>query len=206
MTTDNLNFSNVEELIIDFSYIGISMDNTSEDFWLQISTNGGGSYTTVEEWNRGDEFQNNERKFDSVVIPGPFSDATRLRFRCDASGNSDWVYIDDVVINACVNDNNREFFQTETVARTAATIEDKVSLSEVKLFPNPAQENITLTFNVDSDQATNVLITDIRGTVVQQLTTADTKLKLSVNNLTPGIYIVHLVNGKQRTSKKLIVQ
>ncbi|MCB9295391.1 MAG: hypothetical protein H6559_20045 [Lewinellaceae bacterium] len=66
-----------------------------------VSTNGGSSYTTVEEWNLGDEFQNEVRYFESVVITGTFSSNTRLRFRCDASSNTDYVYIDDIEILGC---------------------------------------------------------------------------------------------------------
>lgn len=101
MTTDNIDLSGVNEVRVSFSYYARSMDNSNEDFWLQVSNNGGSSYTTVEEWNRNDEFVNNQRYNDVVTIPGPFASNSRLRFRCDASGNSDWVYIDDAVIEGC---------------------------------------------------------------------------------------------------------
>jgi len=101
MTTDLFNPSAYSELSVDFTYVPVSMDNPTEDFWLQISTNGGASYTTVEEWNRGDEFENNIRYFEQVTIPGPFTTNTRLRFRCDASGNSDWIYLDDIIVTGC---------------------------------------------------------------------------------------------------------
>jgi hypothetical protein len=85
---------------VTFSYFPRSMYNSIEDFWLQISTNGGGSYTTVEEWNRDDEFVNNQTYTgETVTITGySLNDQTRLRFRCDASGNSDWIYLDEVLI------------------------------------------------------------------------------------------------------------
>jgi|GEM_PF-323233 len=100
--TDDLNLSAYSSLEITFTYITSSMDNSNEDFWLEVSTNGGSSYTLVEEWNLGDEFVNNQRYFDKVVINGiVFSGNTKLRFRCDASANGDLVYIDDVEIKAC---------------------------------------------------------------------------------------------------------
>ncbi|MBC6993970.1 M14 family zinc carboxypeptidase [Neolewinella lacunae] len=101
MSTNNLNLAGYGEITVNFSYYPVSMDNSSEDFWLQISTNGGSSYTTVEEWNLGDEFQNNTRYFESVVLSGPFTTNTRLRFRCDASADNDLVYLDDIVVTAC---------------------------------------------------------------------------------------------------------
>ncbi|MCP4414023.1 MAG: DUF5011 domain-containing protein, partial [Gammaproteobacteria bacterium] len=100
MTTDNLDLSTYSEIEVQFSYYCRSMDKTSEDFWLQISTDGGSNFITVEEWNRDDEFVNNERHNETVVISGiSLSSNTKLRFRCDASGNQDWVYMDDVIIS-----------------------------------------------------------------------------------------------------------
>ncbi|MFT5263690.1 MAG: hypothetical protein ACI8YQ_002434, partial [Polaribacter sp.] len=101
-TTDNLGLSFYDELTVDFTFIARSMEN-NEDFWLQISTDGGSSYATVAEWARGSEFQNDVRYFESVTIEGPFTNATRLRFRCDASSNGDRVYLDDVLVTGCNN-------------------------------------------------------------------------------------------------------
>ncbi len=99
-TTNNLNLSNYSEVTIAFSYYPTSMEN-GEDFWLQISTNGGGSFTTIGDWNANAEFVNNQRYNESVVYAGTFTANTQIRFQCDASGNSDWIYIDDVVITGC---------------------------------------------------------------------------------------------------------
>ncbi|SEQ39840.1 M14 family zinc carboxypeptidase [Neolewinella agarilytica] len=101
LTSDILDLSAYSEINVAFTYVPVSMDNVNEDFWLQVSTDGGSSYTIVEEWNRGDEFQNNLRYFEDVTIQGPFTANTRLRFRCDASGNSDWIYLDDIVVSSC---------------------------------------------------------------------------------------------------------
>lgn len=102
MRTDNLDLSGYQSVEICFSYITYSMDNSYEDFWLLASTNGGNSYTLVEEWNLYDEFVNNHRYDVCVDISGPtFSSSTRFKFMCDASGNGDQVYIDDVKITAC---------------------------------------------------------------------------------------------------------
>lgn len=98
-TTDNLDLSAYTELNVSFSYLCRSMDNSNEDFWLQIDN--GSGFNTVEEWNRDDEFVNDQRYNETVNIQGPFSSSSRLRFRCDASGDKDWVYIDDVEIEGC---------------------------------------------------------------------------------------------------------
>ncbi|MFT4525747.1 MAG: subtilisin family serine protease, partial [Bacteroidia bacterium] len=100
-TTSSLNLLAYSEVTIDFSFYARSMDNANEDFWLQISTDGGSSFTTIADYNQGAEFVNDQRYNETVVHAGVFSATTQFRFRCDASGNNDWIYIDDVVITGC---------------------------------------------------------------------------------------------------------
>jgi hypothetical protein len=98
-TTNKLALSKYTKIKVDFWYKCISMDSKTEDFWLQISTNGGTSYTTVEEWNYTDEFINGQYYQDSVIITGrTLTDQTRIRFRCDASAKDDDVYIDQIAV------------------------------------------------------------------------------------------------------------
>lgn len=101
ITTHNLDLSDYSTATVDFAYQVVSFDNSNEDFWLQLSTDGGSSFTTVEEWNRDDEFVNNQAYTEQVEIAGPFTTQTQFRFRCDASGNQDWVYLDDITLTAC---------------------------------------------------------------------------------------------------------
>lgn len=100
-TTTNIDMSMYNEVQVLFFFMTNSMDNPDEDFWLQISTDGGTTFTTVEEWNEGDEFENDQRYFDVVTIPGPFTTTTQFRFLCDASGDIDYVYLDDIAITGC---------------------------------------------------------------------------------------------------------
>lgn len=106
ITTDNLNLTPYSEIEINFNYYPVSMDNSNEDFWLQISTNGGSNYTTIQTWARSIDFNNNTAYAETVVIPGSFTPNTKIRFRCDASANADDIYLDDIEIIGCSNDNN----------------------------------------------------------------------------------------------------
>lgn len=106
VTTTNFDLSNYNTITLAFSYHVVSFDNSGEDFWLQVSTDGGANFTTVEEWNRDDEFVNNQSYSDQVEISGPFTGNTQFRFRCDASGNQDWVYLDEIEITGCSGGGN----------------------------------------------------------------------------------------------------
>jgi len=99
--TNLFDLSGYDELVVDFNFITIGFDNENEDFYLELSLDGGTTFNQIEEWNLTDEFENNVRVFENLTISGPFSSNTVLRFICDASGNNDKVYIDDIIIEGC---------------------------------------------------------------------------------------------------------
>lgn len=199
MTTDNLDLSSFEEITVSFSYLARSMDNANEDFWLQVSTNGGSSYTIVEEWNQGDEFVNNIRENDAVTIAGPFTSNTRLRFRCDASGNSDWVYIDDVVITGCTTGTSRS---TETIVDNTPDEEElsTFDLSEITVYPNPVSEMLNVR---GIPEHAHVSLISLSGQVLSKGVGQE---EFDMSALNPGIYILKVVVADQVKTMKVLKQ
>ncbi|NRB52279.1 MAG: T9SS type A sorting domain-containing protein [Saprospiraceae bacterium] len=225
MTTDDLDLSLYSELKVNFTYLTISMDNALEDFWLQVSTDGGVTFTTVEEWNFGDEFENDVRYFDEVLIPGPFSPTTQLRFRCDASGNQDWVYIDNVEISGCANLNaltqsvvtqretkKEQVSSTLPILRETTEVEDQrtTTVSEsLELFPNPARNILHVQYTLTDRSDVRLIITDAQGRQVNQ---AEYKNQLGsiehqfeVQNYAGGVYWLHLLTPKGRRVQKFVI-
>jgi predicted MPP superfamily phosphohydrolase len=207
MTTDNLDLSSYEELTVDFNYYVRSMDNSNEDFWLQISTDGGANYTTIEEWNRDDEFVNNNRYFDQVVITGPFTANTRLRFRCDASGNSDWVYIDDVEISGCSSGPLLLPVDEGEVEVEVEKIEPKI----IKVYPNPVSQ--ILNIDVSDYHGIKVIasLMDLKGhLLMSKVMNGDYKRpqQLNLDRLADGLYVLILQDeqGQILAKKQIIVQ
>ncbi|HSR88090.1 MAG TPA: putative Ig domain-containing protein, partial [Pontiella sp.] len=98
-----IDLSGSTQLKIDFSYVVQSFEG-SEDFWVQYSDNGGSSWTTIQAFvNDVDFVDNGTRYYPSIIIDSGsynFSSNAKIRFRCDASGDADDVYIDNVVISA----------------------------------------------------------------------------------------------------------
>ena len=99
MTSRQLRLRDFTEVNVTFSYRTVSFDNSNEDFFLELSLNGGSSWQTIGSWNLNDEFVNNTSMHDGVTVHNTIlSDNTKFRFRADASGNEDYLYIDDVRI------------------------------------------------------------------------------------------------------------
>lgn len=214
-TTNSLDLTSYDELTVSFSYITNSMDRDNEDFWLQVSTNGGANFSTFEEWNLNDEFVNNQRYNEQVVIPGPFTANTQLRFRCHASGNNDWVYIDDVSIDGCFNPSARMADNTpDVVVDNNAENTQTLTLDELKdeltMYPNPATEQVNLIFSSARDQQLQMVVSNMFGQMVyqesKQLAKGDNKMNLDLSTMANGVYIISFIGEDTRISQRLVVQ
>ncbi|MEL6943783.1 MAG: S8/S53 family peptidase, partial [Bacteroidota bacterium] len=204
MTTDNINLSAYNRVKIDFTYITNSMDNANEDFFFEVSTNGGSSYQLLEEWNLGDEFQNNQREFETLVLTGGFTSNTRFRFRCDASANGDQVYIDDVVISACNDSGNiinggEEDVPTFDFTDNSSSPSNSLQVNDLNLYPNPSSTmlNVDLTLANASASITEIVVMDITGKTVltkQLAANEDTQFTVDVSNFVEGMYYLFVVN------------
>jgi serine protease len=89
--------SGYTDLEIEFWYYPVSMDNSNEDFWVQYYD--GSTWQTVATYAQGIDFQNNNFYHEVVPVSSSqynFPSNAKLRFMCDASGNADDVYIDEI--------------------------------------------------------------------------------------------------------------
>ena len=210
MTTQTLDLSEVEELSIDFTYITNSMDTSAEDFWLQISQDNGQTFHTIEEWNFRDEFENLVREYESIILPGPFSSTTKLRFRCDASSNGDQVYLDDIVIGACGFGNFNGFSSAspnqvpleEDLEQSIELLEQELNIS---LFPNPVHDQLTI-YLTGMNDAASIWISSVQGQVLYTQTIQETQTKLDVSTYPSGIYFLTLIENGERITKRFVVE
>jgi len=207
ITTDQLNLAGFEEVTIDFTYYAVSMES-NEDFWLQVSLDNGAFFTVVE-WNQGTQFNNNERKFEAVELVGTFSSNTKFRFRCDASDNNDYVYIDDIEITGCSGGARSGQTAITAVGVEAINTSNGVFL-DLNLFPNPAQEEFNIEFSVKEEIEAQIIVSDINGkTIHSELASAKyghQQFKVNSTNWAKGIYFVSLITNEQTTTKKLIIK
>ena len=94
--TGSYDVSGYTSLEVEFWFYAVSME-ANEDFWVQYYD--GATWQTVASYAQGGGFANNTFYSKIVSIPaGSYNYPTnaKLRFQCDASGNSDDVYIDEI--------------------------------------------------------------------------------------------------------------
>lgn len=218
MTTDNLDLSSFEEITVNFRYYPLSMDNSSEDFWLQISTNGGSDFTTVEEWNLNDEFQNGQVYYDATNITGPFTSNTKLRFRCDASGNSDWVYIDEVDIKGCsysnsVNYNfnsNNNFHQKSTnLSFDTPSNRRERDIRSIHIFPNPASDELVVEYEAIQNEKIVVELYSLEGKKAFSQSIegfeGNNTLIIDTKEIPNGIYLLKVNEQSSYLSRRVLI-
>lgn len=88
---------------------------------------------------------------------------------------------------------------------------ESTSTSKFQIIPNPASTETFVNFELNESQDVSLSIFDIHGTKIQTFTNGTLasgmhKIPLTVSNLVKGVYIIELVHGHDRISKKLIVE
>lgn len=209
MSTTSQNLTTYTELTVTFSYVSVSFEN-GEDFWVQISTNGGSTYTTKATYAAGTHFTNGVRGYGSVVIAGPFTSNTRLRFRADASADDDKLYIDDVVITGCqIQLTGETPDRTDITGNNALVIGNETAITNLRTGPNPATNIYNVTFETATEISAELIVSDLTGRVVAQQKVqtrqGENQLSLETGSWANGMYIVQLRAGTDTITRKMVV-
>lgn len=120
-SSDVLDLSGDIQTILSFAFKTKSLSN-GEDFFFEVSNDGGVSFVEERQWIKGVDFENDIVYQDDVYVTGSqTSETTVFRFRCDGSINADAVYIDNINIDTCTATNgnncllvNLEDFETSS--------------------------------------------------------------------------------------------
>jgi len=77
------------------------------------------------------------------------------------------------------------------------------------VYPNPANNNATIAFDLLENKQVNVLVTDVLGNVVSTINSDLYKgyntLNINTSNLSSGVYYISLEINNQKETKKLII-
>ena len=213
-----LDLSSFNFLRVDFDYYAVSFEE-GEDFFLEISTDGGLNYEVIENWVQGGTPDIIENVVQNVSInySGVFTENSMLRFRCDASSNADDVYIDNVRIYGSCS----EFSGSQTGALVDGgtkngTLEENESseelMSDIRIVPNPVRtgQQITIYLEVSREISGTVRIFNNSGQILSEYThqmdIGRNELEVGVERLPSGVYFVEVSNEQERLIKRLVIQ
>jgi hypothetical protein len=82
--------------------------------------------------------------------------------------------------------------------------------AHLKIYPNPARDIATISFTMKQNDYVSVRIFNLLGEVVYSrdksyLSSGEQVIQISGENLSPGIYFVHLRIGNQGVTEKLTI-
>ncbi|MBT8268005.1 MAG: DUF5011 domain-containing protein [Bacteroidia bacterium] len=197
MTLSNIDVTPYSQLEIDFYFYVNSMEN-GEDFWVRFYN--GSTWTTVATYVSGSGI-NNGSFYNATVTLTPaqynFASNSGFRFQCDASGNNDQIYVDQVTITGTTSAKGGGD-QLVLVGTMDAPLVDE----DIALFPVPVKGNI---LNVKFSDMGNFGFT-IKNLVGQQVLKGQSDGQIDVSSLKSGLYIIEINDGEEITTKRFIRQ
>lgn len=167
--TTNKNVSGYNTLEITFWAKAVSME-AGEDFWVQYSSNGGSTWTTVADFNSGTEFTNGVWFNPTVTLRSSqisFTTTARIRFRCDASNDADDVYIDEVVFRGTTAVLSAPSEELVTPMESANPVPREYGLDQN--YPNPFNAGTIIPFSLNQSGDVELVVYDILGRTVRRL-------------------------------------
>lgn len=175
------------------------MEN-GEDFWVRYYN--GSSWTTVASYVRGSGIDNNTFYQATVTLtPAQYAFVSNagFRFQCDASGNQDHIYIDQVTITG-TNSSRGEINQL--IALNTLDVDDDFGDQEIMVYPNPVKGNL-LNVKLPGNQDATYTIVNMLGQTVSK---GNSISNVDVGTLEAGVYFIKVNEGEEIVTKKFIKQ
>ena len=192
MTSPTFNLSDATGLEIQFYFKAVSME-VGEDFWVRY--NNGSGYVTIASFVRGTNFNNGTFYTATVTVPNftPTTGGT-FRIQCDASDNSDQIYIDQVTITKLTGSGLMQqgvvieqvgdpLVAPDAYRYTSATDAGE----ELTVYPNPVRDILNISFNAPIQQ---LRLVTLDGVEIKVATTSATNKEVDIHTLSPGIYFL----------------
>lgn len=142
-----------------------------------------------------------------------------MRFRGSSGGKSTYEIEEQTITvkvhcSICVSDASgkavtlREKVEESSISQAKLSNASKLDLS---YYPNPVEDNINLSFTVESEDNYNVVFRDIQGKVLLKkelgnLPKGVYKNKLQLENLSNGMYLMSVESSKQVSTVQVVVQ
>lgn len=192
------------EIKIDFWFYSVSMDN-NEDFWVQYWN--GTTWQTIATYKQPTNFVNGQFHHITLYVSESqyvFPSDMKIRFLCDASGDADDVYIDDVVISATTVTGLKSVLATYD--NTAPTVEPQGI--ELHVFPNPVGAgNSLFVCTLNAGEQTVLYLFDMQGRMVLNRQINDeNQIEIATDNLKNGIYILKAVDNENVGVTRFVVE
>ncbi|MEO0470364.1 MAG: CARDB domain-containing protein [Bacteroidota bacterium] len=166
---------------------------------IDVSTDPGGM-NRIRDWGKFvTALQPNEKvgkKHRQVLPPGSY-------YAIYTIDPSDWITESD--------ESNNEVIMPFTVGTTASRLGESMTM-DLHLFPNPASESVQLSYELPEDESISIQLLDLNGRSVKNIQSTQPQFagththKISLDDLSGGLYILRLQTPTAQLNKRLIVR
>ena len=93
-------------------------------------------------------------------------------------------------------------FEGEVLSTENITLDDTLGV-----FPNPAQNQVNITFD-SSQQVNNIALINLNGSIIRSfdITSSQSAQALNISNMAPGIYLIRVEGTNAIVTRKLVVR
>jgi len=197
MTSPTFSMAGGTGATIQFYFKTSSME-AGEDFWVRY--NNGGGWVTIGTFTAGGNFSNGIFYVTTVTVPGFVPTNGTFRIQCDASDDTDQVFIDQVTITKLTGSalpasmvEIHEIGKVDDGSSVFADVDDDHS-TDLSVFPNPVNDILNISFKKDIDA---VRIVSIQGQDIRVPVIARDNRQIDINQLAPGIYFLYVQSGNE---------
>jgi hypothetical protein len=191
MTSPNFSMAGGIGATIQF-YFYVNSFEAGEDFWVRYSTNNGSTWTTIATFTVGSNFNNDQFYVTTVTVPNFSPTSGRFRIQADASGDNDYLYVDQVTITKLVSGGGapeagvviEEVEDYSTPYTPITEVDEEPALT---VYPNPANEHLNIDFNQEIGA---IRLVSIDGREYPVSTEVGETRILNIRHLVPGIYVL----------------
>jgi len=120
----------------------------------------------------------------------------RYKFEFTSNGGNN-IYLDDINIYSGAPSDNLIVAGIDETAFTA-----------VNLYPNPADEELNVSFQAINNEKMTIVLTDLTGKIIQtniiQANEGENLVMLNTSDFAKGVYFVNLISGTSRTTLQFV--
>ena len=188
-----MDLSQAESLQVNFDYHAVSFES-GEEFMLEVSNDGGSSYSLINTWTVNVDFNNTSTQQVSETIPSSLlSNSTFIRIRCNANSDLDHLFIDNISLTECraafaesnEGEQRTRNFKGEGYHNPLIKLEGSEAYY-YNIFPNPVLDVLTIQTN---DDDVMMRIYDISGKLMRVISP---NVKSDLSELSVGMYFIHI--------------
>jgi hypothetical protein len=198
--TTGIDATPYNQLKVEFWYYPLGME-AKEDFWLEYFN--GTTWSIVKSWKSKTDFNKSQHYYVNLILSNQqytFPANMKLRFMCDASDDTDDIFIDEVKVTGITGGSSMKL--AGTGASASATEE-----MGLEIYPNPTHGQIITVKPAGFDGSVTIRLMDISGRVIAtQHITGSAEANFETTSLGSGVYLIVAQNHETTLTRKLIIR